>query len=428
MNYKLDKLPKNLVEIKLEIPYEEITKFLEKAAQEISKHQKIDGFRPGKAPYDIVKKQVGEMEILNHSLDKILSHYYVEVVKKENINPVGQPEVNIEKVAPQNPIVVNLKIALLPEVKVADYKGIKIKRNKVEATDQDIEKTLDELREMRATEILVEREAKKGDRVEIDFDVSIDNVPIEGGQAKKYSMILGNGNFIPGFEEQVEGMKTNEEKTFKLTFPKEYHDQKVKGKEAEFKVKLLSVFERKLPEINDEFAKQLGNYQSVNDLKDQIKKNILEDKELKENQRTELEMMEKIIEQSKFDDIPELLLNSETEKMMHELEHNVTQQGLSFDDYLNHLKKDKNQLKLDFMPQALKRVKSAIVLSKVFQAQDIKIEDKEVDDLIENEKKMYQNNPEVIERIESKDYREYLYNILANRKAIDLLKKACIEE
>jgi trigger factor len=339
---------------------------------------------------------------------------------------LGSPNIDFIKLAPDNDFTYKAVVALIPKIKLCDWKKIKITENEVIIDDKQIEKTLQELQSARAQEVLEDKEIAQGDKVEIDFDVFRDNVSIEGGEQKKYPLIIGSEHFIPGFEENLIGLKTNGKKEFELSFPKEYHNKNLAGKPAKFKVKVLAVYKRTLPELNDEFASSLGQ-ESFDKLKEQIKHNLEHESHHKEEEKVEIELLDKIIDKSEFDDMPDSLLSAESAKMVQELEQNIAKQGIKFEDYLLHLNKTPEQLTLDFVPQAIKRVKGALVSRQVYFDEKIDIPEAEIDQEIEQAKKMYQNNPELIKNLDTPQYREYVKNMVGNRKVMDLLKTTCVE-
>lgn len=427
MNYQheLKKLAKSEVELTVTIPKEELNKFLQKAAEKISQSTKIEGFRPGKASLDIVKQRVGEMKLYEEAAALAVEKSYIDIATKERLEPLGSPKVDFVKLAPDNDFVYKATVALIPEVKIGDWQSIKIKEKEIKITDEQINKVLDELKNARAKEILEDKATAKGDKVELDFDVLRDNVPIEGGAQKKYPLIIGSDHFIPGFEDNLIGLKKDEQKEFELSFPEEYHNKSLAGKLAKFKVKVLAVYKRELPEINDEFAKELGQ-ESLAKLKEQIQHNLEHEEHHKEEEKIERELLEALIKKSEFGEIPDMLLTAETDKMIQELESNIAMQGLKFDDYLKHLNKTQEQLKLDFAPQALKRVQGALIMRQIFFDQKIEIKEADIDKQIEQAKAMYQNNPELIKQLDTPQYRDYISNMIGNQKVMDLLKTTCI--
>jgi trigger factor len=428
MNYKYDlkKLPKSQLEIIVTIPGTELKPFLEKAVNEISQQTKIEGFRPGKVPYEILKQKIGEMKILEEAAAIAVEKSYIEIVGKEKIEPLGSPKIDFEKLAPENDFVYKATVNLIPEVKIGNFKDIKLKEKEIKITETEISKVIEEIKEMRATEVLEDKAIAKGDKAEIDFDVFRDKVPIESGAQKKYPLIIGSNHFIPGFEENLIGLKAGEEKEFELSFPEKYHNKNLAGKPATFKVKVLSVFKRTLPEANDEFAKSLGQ-DTLDALKHSIEHNLQHEEHHKEEERLEVELLEKLIASSDFGEIPDVLITAETNKMLQEMESNIAQQGLKFEDYLTHLGKTRDQMKLDFVPQAIKRVRGALLTRSLYFQEKMDITEAEIDREIEAMGRAYAQYPEMIKNLKTPEYREYVRNMIGNKKVIDLLKTSCIE-
>lgn len=419
-------LDKNQVELTIEVSTKELEPFLKKAATRLSQSTKIAGFRPGKAPYDMVVKQLGEMNVLQEALDNIVSQTFYDAVQKEKLETVGRPDVKIEKVAPGNSLVYVAKVSLLPEVTLGEWKTLSIKKKDVEPSDDEIKKTLDQLSQMQVKETVVDRVIKKGDKAEVDFEVYIDKVLIEGGKNPKYPVVIGDSKMIPGFEDQLIGLKKDDKKEFELSFPDKYFQENLAGKKATFKIKVLDVFERELPKMDDAFAKNLG-FESIDKLKEQLKENIKQDKKNKEKQRAEGEAILEIVKQTKIGDIPPTLIENEVHKMIHELEHSISQQGMQMDHYLESIKKTHDDLHKDFGPQAEERVKAALVMRQIALAEKIKADDKEIDAELDKQKEMYKDNKEAIENIKNPIYREHLANLISNQKVVDFIAKTIIK-
>lgn len=424
--YTTKKLPKSQLEITVTVPADELKPLLEKAVEEISQQTKIEGFRPGKVPYDILKQRIGEMKIYEEAAAIAVEKSYVEIGRKEKFEPLGSPKIDFEKLAPGNDFTYKATVDLIPEVKIGDFKSIKIKEKEIKITDAEINKTIDELREMRATEVLEPKVIAKGDKVEVDFEVSRDNVVIDGGTQKKYPLVVGTNVFIPGFEDNLIGLKAEENKEFELTFPEKYHNKNLAGKPAKFKVKILAVYKRTLPDANDEFAVSLGQ-KTIAELKESIEHNLEHEGHHKEEERLEIEMLEKIIDKSQFGEIPDILITAETNKMVQELEGNVLQQGLKFEDYLVHLNKTHDQMKLDFVPQAIKRIKGALLTRALFFQEKMEVPESEIDRELEAMTRAYAQHPEIQKNLKNPEYREYMRNMIANRKVMDFLKTICVE-
>lgn len=423
------------IELTIEVNQEEYQPFLEKAAARLSQTSKIEGFRPGKAPYDIVKQRFGEMAIYQEALDGIISYFYFQALKQENLDTVSQPKIELEKLAPGNPITFKAAVALMPTLKLPfgsaqdkkDYKTIRLKKNVIEVKDQEIDKVIGDIRRMQATESLQDKSAEQGDRVEIDFEVSLNKVIIEGGQGKKYPLVIGDGTMIPGFEEQLIGLKAGEEKIFQLQFPESYQQQFVAGKLADFKTKMLAVFKRELPEVTDDWAKTVGA-ENVEDLRAKIRKNLEDEKQFHEEQRVETEMLNKIVEQTEFSEIPEVLVHNEAHRMVHEFEESIEQQGIKFEEYLKNIKKEEKDLEADFKPKALERVKTSLVVKEIADKENISATEDELK--METEKILAQvkGNREAEDNIKSDGYQQYVKTVVRNRKVIALLKSLIICE
>jgi trigger factor len=416
-------LPKSQVELHVELSVDEFKPYIDKGAAKVSKEVKIEGFRPGKVPFEILKQKIGEMTILEESarlaINSTLGHVIKEHVKEQ---AVGQPAVDIVKLAPNNPLEYKVVLALLPSVVLGVYKDLKIKQKEVKLEDKEIEKTINEFREMRAQELAVDREVKDSDKVLVDIQMFLDNVPVEGGQNRDTAVIIGKDYIVPGFDKQLIGMKKGEIKEFKLPYPKDFHMKNLAGKMVDFKVTIKDIFERKLPEMNDDFAKNFG-MKKIEEFKKAMGDSIKKQKEQEQAQIAERAMLEKIIEKTKFGDIPEMLVNSESHNMMHELEDSLAQQGAKLDDYLSSLNKTRDQITLDMLPEAVKRVKISLLIREVANQEKFKADDQEIDDYIKQMKETYKDKKDILERIEAPDYRTYAANLLTSRKVIDNLKE-----
>ncbi len=420
---KTDKkeLEKNTIELTIEITREELKPFLNKTAQKLSIKTKIPGFRPGKAPYKTIKNIIGEMNIYQEALNDIINKTYYKAIQKEKIKAVGQPEIKVEKIAPGNPLIYIAKIALLPKVKLGEWQNKKITKNKIKVEKEEIEKTIKQLKEMNVKETITDKKIKKGNKVEVDFEISIAKVIIEGGKNSKYPIIIGEGRMIPGFEDKIIGLKSNDEKKFELKFPNKYFKKNLAGKKADFKVKIINVYNREIPEANDHFAKTMG-FENINKLNKQLEDNIKKDKVGKEEQRWEREIIKYIVKKSNLEDLPETLIHNEIHKMIHELEYNIQHQGMDMAGYLKSIKKTKEDLENDFKPQAKERVKAALILRQISQEEDIRIKDKEIDEYINKQKEIYKENKEALKNLTDSNYRIHIINILTNKKVINFIK------
>ncbi|MFH1667409.1 MAG: trigger factor [Candidatus Komeilibacteria bacterium] len=420
-------LDQSQIQLTIEVADSEMEKFVKKSAQRLSETAKIEGFRPGKAPFEVVKKHLGEMKIYEQALDDIISNYYWLALEQEKIESIGQPKIEVEKFAPGNELVFKAIVALLPKVKLGTYTDLKIKKNEAGVDPKEVDKIINDLREMRAKESAKLEAVAKDDKAEVDFSISLDGQQIEGGKAEKYPLVIGNNKMIPGFEEQIIGMTAGEEKEFRLSFPANYHNAAVAGKECVFKVKIQNVFRRELPEFTDQFVTELGDFKNVNDFKEKMTVNIKNEKQYKENQKAEIAMLEKILEKSEFDPIPEVLIEAESHKMLHELQHSIESQGMVWDDYLNSIKKDHDTLQADFKEGAERRVKTSLIMREITLKEGLTVTKDEVLAEVAKLKEQFKDNPQAMENLESEGYLKYLENSMNNDKVLKFLREKNIQ-
>jgi len=427
MNYAVKDLPKSLKEVKITVAANELKPHLERAAAELSQRVKIEGFRPGKASYDVVRSRFGEMAILEEALPSIVQKHFVEVVKKENLETVGEPTVNVEKAAPGNDVVFSVKVALMPRVlKMQELSKLKIAAKDAKIEESEVERVVSELRKMQSSEHGVDRAATKGDKVTVDMNMSKSGIPVTGGEARNHSLYTDEAYYVPGLNEQLFGLKKGDRKTFKLPFPKEHFQKELAGHDVEFAVEVKNIHEIRHPEATDDFAKSLGQ-ESLEKLRALLRRNLEDEAANKEKQRQEAAVLEALVKESKFDEIPELLVNAETHKMLHELEHSIERQNLPFEDYLKQTKKTRDQLLLDFAPEALKRVKSTLIVRKVAALENLEADDKEVVDEQARMLNMYSNDPKTQEQIRSEDGEAYIRTMLRNRKVMEFMRKSAVK-
>lgn len=307
-------------------------------------------------------------------------------------------------------------------MKLREYKGLKIKKNQIKVDNNEIDKSLDYLRESRAKIITVNRPAQKDDRIEIDFEVRSDGVKIENGESKNHPLILGQGRFLNGFEDNLEGMSAREEKSFSLKVPSDWPDKRIIGKNLDFKVKMKLVQKRELSDINDEFAKSLGKFESLEELKNNIKDGITQEKEIKEKQRIRIELIEKTADGSEVE-ISTELIEQEKENMLNELKANIAGLGLGFERYLEQIKKTIEEIKKEWQEQAKKRAKIGLCLNAIAEKENIQISDEETELRINEDLKHYENIKDTKKDIDPIKLREYYKNILKNEKVFELLER-----
>ncbi len=417
-----NKLSESKIELLIELERTDIEQDLQAASKRISDTIEIPGFRKGLAPYDVLCRHIGgEMKIYEEAIEHIVNRTAIKALQEKKYETFGKPNVSIQKTVPPFGVSYKIAISLMPKIELGDTSKIKVQKNEPAVSEDETQKVINNLLEMRATESQTDRAAAKGDKVILDLEIKRAAVIIENGKTNDFPLILGEGKFIPGFEDNVIGMKTGEHKKFELEFPKEYYEKSVAGKRAEFNVKLKQIFERKLPDFNDEFVKSMGDYKSADDFKKKVQENLRFEKSREEQERYQMKVMDELVKVSKVGELSEDVVHEEVHKMIAELEQSTTQQGMKFDDYLKSIKKSKQDLEKDFEPKAKERLKIMLVAREFGKLENVKVTEEEIKKEIEISKKAYQNQPELLPRFESEDYKNYMRNALTSKKIFETL-------
>ena len=426
MNITSKDLGQRQLELTIEVAVADLEPQLKKAADRLSQKSKIDGFRAGKVPYEMVRSRLGDMAIYQEALEDVLQATFWQAISEQKLVTIGQPKIEVQKMAPNNPLVYTAIVALMPEVKLGSWQTLRFEPTETKITAEEVEKVINDLASMQATELIVLRPAQMRDKAEVDFEVLIDKVVIEGGSGKKYPLILGSNSMIPGFEEQIIGMKAGENKTFNLRFPKEYFQSNLADKEAEFKVSLNNVYQRTLPQIDDAWAEKMSG-KKLPELKQNIEENIFTEK----NERAELDLEQKILERiiadSTWSELPEILLTSEAERMLHELKHGIEAKHMKWDEYLQNLKRSEDDILKDFKPQAERRIKGALILQQIAKEEKIIVTPEEIEAEIKRQEPQYAGNANALQELHSPRYRNYVGTILFNRKTIGKIRETVIK-
>ena len=433
MNFTTQKFPKSQVEILVILPFSEFEPHVKKVAGLIAETAKIEGFRPGKAPYDVVKNHVGEHAIYERAAEEAVRHTWAEVMQKVLAQEpfathpfIGRPDITVTKLAPGNEFVYKVTASYEPEVKLPDDYAVIAKRvhrdkKEVGVEDEEVQKTLDWIRESRSELIAVERTAALGDAVEIDFEMRHGGVKIESGEAKNHSFILGKAKFIPGFEDSLVGMATGEEKTFTLVVPTDWRDQSLAGKALDTKVSMRLIKERKMPELDEKFVKTLGAFDSIDALKKNIHEGIAEEKKEKEKQRIRIMIVDEIAKETAMD-VPDILIASEIEKMLHEIKSGVEQMGMIWEDYLRHIKKTVEELKTSWQNEALRRLRTALVLREIGHREKIEPAPEEVEEAAQKYLQQFSALEEAQKSVNPDDLRAHAAGVLRNEKVFEFLE------
>jgi len=422
MRIDLEPHAQGQVKLTIEISPEEMQPHLERAAESLSQQHKIPGFRPGKASLGIVIQKLGAQAVWEEAAEHAVRRSFAASVKEKEVDAIGQPHIHIIKLAPDNPFVYAAHVSVLPPIAIGDYQSFKAKPDAVKIDAVKVDEAIEDLRKMFASQEKVERPATTGDRTDIDFDLTLDGVPMENGTGKNHPVVIGSKQFVPGFEENLIGLKAGEVKEFDVTFPPTYHHAPLAGKAGRFKVKVNTVYQITKPELDDAFAQKAGGG-TMADLRTKLETNLREEAADEAERRFEKTMIDELIARSRFGDIPSMLIDNEIEKMMAELKDEVARQGgPSFDDYLKGIKKSIDDLKSEFRAPAEQRVKAALIIRAIAKKEQLMADEKRIAEELQSTKTMYKDSPEILSRIDSEDYRDYLRTLQVNRQVVELLK------
>lgn len=409
----------------VELSAEEMKPYLEETAQRLSKDVKVEGFRPGHAPFDVLRKKIGDMPILQEAANVAVQKTADDAIRQQiedGDDIVGRPDVQLTKAAPGNALEYKVTLQLAPKVTLGSYKDLGVEAPDAKISDDDVDRVIRNLQDMRTAEKLVEREIKDGDKAVVGIQMFLDNVPVEGGQTQETAVVIGADYIIPGFDKELIGAKKGDVREFSLQYPETHHQKNLSGKNVDFKVEIKDVYERELPEMNDELAKNLGA-KDVADLQQKIRDNLEQEANQKAEQKVVVSIFEKIIAKTKFSHLPEQIVDAEVKNMVQELKQNVEQQGGTFEDYLTHIKKTTDDLEQELRPEAEKRVKTSFIISEIIREEKIVVTDEELQAAVDERLAAYAQDAEMKKQADTKELRSYIrYNML-NQKVIGKLKE-----
>ena len=371
MEYSVQKLEKSRVELAVSVEKEEWKNFFQKAYQK-TKHQfAVEGFRKGKVPYSILVKRYGAEIFMEDAMELAIDEYYQQIIEKDKLNVVSRPDVNVTSVD-EDAFKFTLTVAVYPEFELGAYKGLKIaKAERKAVSDEDVQRVVDSDLDAAARFVdVTDRAVQEGDMVSIDYCGSVDGVEFEGGKAEKYSLTVGSHTFIPGFEEQIAGKKIGEEFDVNVTFPEDYHAENLKGKAAVFKCLVHEIKVKELPAADDEFAKDLGEYDTFDEYKEGIRARLISEAESKATAEENNAMLEKIVDGTEVD-IPDAMVEDEVEREYGEMAQNMQMYGLKMEDYLKYTGSTEEKLKADMKERAARDVKASVVLHALIRKENL---------------------------------------------------------
>ncbi len=422
MNVKVENTDnKNEVKLTFNIEAEKFEEAMKKVYSKTAKYFNIPGFRKGKAPMQLVERQYGSAIFYEDAFNELVPEIYDEAIKENKIEAVSKPNIDIVQMEKGKELIFTAVVETKPEVELGKYKGVEIKKIEYKTTDKDIEHELGHMAERNARLVTIEdRPVEKGDITIIDFEGSIDGVKFEGGSAENHELEIGSNTFIPGFEDQIIGMKIDEVKDVKVKFPDEYFSKDLAGKDAVFKVTLHEIKKKELPKIDDEFAKDVSEFDTLDELKNSIKERLDTDNERKAKYEIEEEAIKTVCDNTKLD-IPNGMVELEIDNMMKDMETRLSYQGLNLNQYMQMLGKTESDMRGEFKEQAERQIKSRLVLEAIVKAENIEVEEKDVAEKVKEMAKQYGRKEE--ELLENEQLKEYISENLKTEKAIDFIVK-----
>ncbi|HAJ77893.1 MAG TPA: trigger factor [Clostridiales bacterium] len=421
MEYTKEVLADKKVKITLKITKEEWEKALQDAYEHTKQKYRVQGFRTGKAPRKVIEKEYGDTVFYDEALNNCFYVYYEQALVKEKLETVGNPRLDVDKID-ETGVTMTVTTEVYPEVELGAYTGLTIEKAEIKVSSAEVNAEVEAMREKASRMVVVEREAKNGDTVVIDFVGKKDGVAFDGGTAKGYELKLGSGSFIPGFEDQLVGAKAGEEKVIDVTFPAEYPAEDLAGKPCTFDVTVHEVREKVMPELDDEFAKNVSEFDTLEEYKKSVKEELKKEKQAKAEQEAEEKLLEKITENSKVE-IPEVMVHEQAHEFVHQFAHQLEHQGLNINDYVKYMNTTVEELEKSRMDDARKTVKTRLVLEAVMKKEGISLEKEELEKAIKEQADL---NGVDVEEFKKTVHEHYLNQIASNlilNKLFEFLKK-----
>ncbi len=421
MSLQVEKLEKNMAKLTVEVPVEEMEKAVEKAYQKNKGQISIPGFRKGKVPRAMVEKMYGKGIFLEEAANSVIPSAYEKALDECEEEIVSSPEIEVVELVPEKPFIFTALVALKPEIELGKYKGVTVEKEDTAVSEEEVLAEIEKERERNARTISVEdRPVKDGDMTVIDFEGSVDGQAFEGGKGESYPLTIGSGAFIPGFEEQVVGAKLEEEIEVNVTFPEDYHAEELAGKAAVFKVTVKEIKEKELPELDDEFAAEVSEFDTLAEYKEDVLKKLTEKKEEEAKNAKESKVIEAIVEDSNME-IPDAMVSTTQRQMVDEFAQRIQMQGLSLEQYFQFTGLTPEKMMEQVKPQAEARIKSRLVLEAVVKAENIQVTEEDFDKEIERMASMYQMEADKVRETVGEHGKKEIMKDLAVAKAAEFV-------
>ncbi len=420
-------MEKNMAKLTIEVAAEDLEKAMQNAYQKAKGRISIPGFRKGKAPRKMIEQMYGKGIFLEDAVNALIPEHYSKALAECDLEIVSQPTIDITQAEPGKALIFTAEVATKPEVTLGDYKGVEVPKTEINVTDEDVDAEIKKEQEKNSRTINVEdRGAQLQDVVTIDFEGSVDGVPFDGGQATEYPLTLGSNTFIPGFEDQLVGAKVGDDVDVKVTFPEEYQAKELAGKEAVFKCAVKKIEAKELPELDDDFAKDVSEFDTLAEYKEHVKTNLVERKENEAKRAKEDAAVDKAIENAQMD-IPEAMLKTQCRQMLDDFSRRMQSQGLSMEQYFQFTGMTADKMMEDMKPQALKRIQTRLVLEKVAEVENIQPTEEEVNEEIAKMAEAYKMEADKLKELLGERELEQMKKDMAVQKAVTVIADAAKE-
>ncbi len=428
MSLQVEKLEKNMAKLTIEVAAEELELAIERAYQKNKKRINVPGFRKGKVPRQMIEKMYGKEIFYEDAVNDLLPGAYAKALEECEEDIVSSPKIDIVQVEAGQPFIFTAEVALKPEVRLGKYKGVKVAKTDITVTDEEVDADIEKERERNARTVSVEdRPVKDGDMTVLDFEGFVDGVAFEGGKGENYPLTIGSGAFIPGFEEQLVGAQIGKEVEIQVTFPQNYHAEELKGKLAVFKCTVTEIKEKELPELDDEFASEVSEFDTLAEYREDVRKNITARKEKEAKGAKTDAVIDAIINDSDME-IPEAMVETQQRQIVEDFEQRISLQGLKMEQYYQMTGSNYDMLFEQVKPQAQKGIQSRLVLEAIVEKENIEASEEEFEKEIDKMAEMYQmENDKVKERLKEEGKKNIMTDI-AIQKAIDFIVENAVEE
>ncbi|MDE6903218.1 MAG: trigger factor [Lachnospiraceae bacterium] len=428
MSLQVEKLEKNMAKLTIEVSAEDLEKAIEKVYQKQKKQISIPGFRKGKVPRMMVEKMYGKEVFYEDAANDLIPEAYDKAVDECEEDIVSSPKIEVTQIEGGKPFIFTATVALKPEVKLGEYKGVKIEKIDREVTEEDVMAEINRERDNNARNITVEdRPVKDGDMTVLDFEGFVDGVAFEGGKGENYPLTIGSGAFIPGFEEQLVGAEIGNEVEVKVTFPEDYQAEELQGREAVFKCTVKEIREKEIPELDDEFASEVSEFDTLAEYKEDVRKNLTEKKEKDAEAARENEAVQAAVEASEIE-IPEAMLETQQRQMVDEFAQRITMQGMSMEQYMQFTGATYEKMIEQVKPQAEERIRARLVLEAIVKAENIAATDEEFEEELKTMAEVYQMEIDKVKELMGEREKKNIMQDLAVRKAAEFVAKNAVEE